>query len=74
MEPLGRRSNPQIAHTVSISMLRLKNVQIKILIFMDAKEKSLTIRAKNGGIFMMDEPQIFTLNFLKTSLMEVNEN
>lgn len=55
-------------------MLRLKNAQIKILIFTDAKEKGLITRAKNGGIFMMDEPQIFTLNFLKTSLMEVNES
>lgn len=42
--------------------------------FMDVKEKSLTARAKNGGIFMMDEPQISILNFLKTSLMEVNES
>jgi hypothetical protein len=74
LEPLGRRSNPQIAHTVSISMLRLKNALIKIHIFMDVKEKGLITRAKNGGIFMMDEPQIFTLNFLKTSLMEVNES
>ena len=52
MEPLGRRSNPQIAHTVSISMLRLKNALIKIHIFMDVKEKGLITRAKNGGIFM----------------------
>lgn len=74
MEPLGRRNNPQIAHTVSISMSKLKNALIKTPIFMDVKEKSLTARAKNGGIFMMDEPQISILNFLKTSLMEVNES
>lgn len=53
-------------------MSRLKNVLTKIHIFMGVKGKGLTTRAKNGGIFMMDEPQIFTLNFLKTSLREVN--
>jgi hypothetical protein len=74
LEPLGRRSNPQIAHTVSISMSKLRNVLIKNLISIHVLEMSLTVRAKNGGIFMMDEPQLFILNFLNTSAREVNES
>lgn len=73
LEPLGRR-NPQIAHIVNILMSRLKSVQIATHTSILVHVKKLTKGAKNGGIFMMDEPQIFTLNFLNTSSREVNES